>query len=121
LDLRPIYHKNDDATNAHLNLGLLAYWLVSTIRYQLKHKDIKFEWSEIVRVMNTQKCVTTLVTNQYEDTINVKRCSEPIPKVQQIYDALNFKNAPFVKKKSVVLKSELKKNDKPILQRIMDD
>ena len=25
LDLRPIYHKNDDATMAHLHLGLLAY------------------------------------------------------------------------------------------------
>lgn len=27
LDLRPIYHKNDDATMAHLHLGILAYWL----------------------------------------------------------------------------------------------
>jgi len=36
LDLRPIYHKNDDATIAHIHLGLLAYWLVNTIRYQLK-------------------------------------------------------------------------------------
>ncbi len=36
LDLRPIYHKNDDATMAHLHLGLLAYWLVNTVRYQLK-------------------------------------------------------------------------------------
>lgn len=34
LDLRPIFHKTDDASMAHLNLGLLAYWLVSTIRYQ---------------------------------------------------------------------------------------
>lgn len=25
LDLRPIYHKNDDATLAHLHLGILAY------------------------------------------------------------------------------------------------
>ena len=25
LDLRPIYHKNDDATLAHLHLGLLGY------------------------------------------------------------------------------------------------
>ena len=31
LDLRPIYHKSDDATLAHLHLGLLAYWLVNTI------------------------------------------------------------------------------------------
>ena len=36
LDLRPIYHKNDDSTMAHLHLGLLAYWLVNTIRHQLK-------------------------------------------------------------------------------------
>ena len=41
LDLRPIYHKNDDATMAHLHLGILAYWLVNTIRHQLKqHKKI---------------------------------------------------------------------------------
>lgn len=32
LDLRPIYHKNDDSTMAHLHLGLLAYWLANTIR-----------------------------------------------------------------------------------------
>ena len=38
LDLRPIYHKNDNATLAHLHLGLLGYWLVNTIRYQLKSK-----------------------------------------------------------------------------------
>ncbi|MCH7411817.1 IS1634 family transposase, partial [Belliella sp. DSM 111904] len=34
LDLRPIYHKNDDATMAHLHLGILAYWLVNTVRHQ---------------------------------------------------------------------------------------
>jgi len=32
LDLRPIYHKKDNATMAHLNLGQLAYWVVNTIR-----------------------------------------------------------------------------------------
>jgi hypothetical protein len=30
LDLRPIYHKNDDSTMAYLHLGLLAYWVVNT-------------------------------------------------------------------------------------------
>ena len=38
LDLRPIYHKSDDASMAHLNLGLMAYWLVSTILYQLNQQ-----------------------------------------------------------------------------------
>ncbi|GHV62126.1 hypothetical protein FACS1894195_3670 [Bacteroidia bacterium] len=36
LDLRPIYHKKDQSSLAHLHLGLLDYHVVSTIRYQLK-------------------------------------------------------------------------------------
>jgi hypothetical protein len=34
LDLRPVYHKTDTAAMAHLHLGLLAYWVVNTIRHQ---------------------------------------------------------------------------------------
>jgi transposase len=41
LDLRPIYHQKDKSTMAHLHLGILAYWLVNTIRYQLKQSGIK--------------------------------------------------------------------------------
>ena len=41
LDLRPIYHKKDNSTMAHLNLGLLAYWVVNTVRYQLKKTENK--------------------------------------------------------------------------------
>ncbi len=48
LDLRPIYHKTIDAPMAHLHLGLLAYWLVSTIPYQLKLQGINNCWSGIV-------------------------------------------------------------------------
>jgi len=41
LDLRPIYHKTDEATGAHIHLGLMAYWVVNTIRHQLKDKKIR--------------------------------------------------------------------------------
>jgi transposase len=63
LDLRPIYHKTDDASMTHLHLGILDYWLVATIKYQLKQKGHNHDWREIVRTMNTQKCVTTTVEN----------------------------------------------------------
>ena len=106
LDLRPIFHKRDDASLAHLHLGLLAYWLVNTIRYQLKQKGIRNDWREIVRIMNTQKCVTTLAQNKSDEIISVRRCSEPEVKAKQIYDALDYKYAPFIRKKSVVLKTE---------------
>ena len=47
LDLRPIYHKTDDASMAHLHLGLLAYWLEMCIRDssiigRLQHAAVQF-------------------------------------------------------------------------------
>ncbi len=108
LDLRPIYHKKDESTMAHLHLGLLAYWIVNTIRYQLKMKDDHTGWSEIVRIMNTQKAVTTTAQNDKEEIIQIRRCSEPNQKVIKIYDVLKYKHAPYTKKKSVVLKSEFR-------------
>ena len=77
LDLRPIYHKTDDASMAHLHLGILAYWLVATIRYQLKQKGIHSDWREIVRTMNTQKCVTTSVVNIRNEVISIRQCFRP--------------------------------------------
>jgi hypothetical protein len=80
LDLRPIYHKKDPSSMAHLHLGLLAYWVVNTIRYQLKKTDnepdkkqetdkneidtspIHFQWKEIIRIMKTQKSVLEAVS-----------------------------------------------------------
>ena len=49
LDVRPIYHKTDEAAKAHLNLAVLAYWIVSVTKYKLKMKDINVRWSEIQR------------------------------------------------------------------------
>lgn len=115
LDLRPIYHKNDDATMAHLHLGILAYWLVNTIRHQLKQQKINHNWQELVRITNTQKVVTTYGQNKDDEVIYVRRCTEPNEKVKQIYTSLNYRNYPFTKRKSVVHKSEIKKNENPRL------
>jgi hypothetical protein len=120
LDLRPIYHKNDDATMAHLHLGILAYWLVNTVRYQLKQQKINHNWQEIVRITNTQKIVTTYGQNKDDEIIYVRRCTEPNEKVKQIYNALKYKNYPFTKRKYVVHKSELKKNEHQHLKELED-
>lgn len=109
LDLRPIYHKTDEAAMAHLHLGLLAYWVVNTVRHQLKQKGIKNEWRDIVRMMNTQKLVTTTMENDCEQQIIIRQCSEPTEQVQKIYDALKYKSKPFSRKKSVVPLTEFSK------------
>ncbi|RZS95836.1 IS1634 family transposase [Cecembia calidifontis] len=116
LDLRPIYHKNDDATMAHLHLGILAYWIVNTVRYQLKQKGIKSCWGEIVRIGNTQKAITTSGKNTYDKVITTRKCTVPNKNLKEIYDILQTKYQPFTKRKSVVHKLELKKTEIPRLQ-----
>lgn len=118
LDLRPIYHKTDDAAKAHLHLGLLAYWVVNTVRYQLKQKGIKNEWRDIVRIMNTQKIVTTSMENDCQQLITIRQCSEPTEAVQKIYDTLNYKSKPFTRKKSVVPLPQSSKIEHPENQAV---
>lgn len=120
LDLRPIFHKTDDASMAHLHLGLLAYWLVCTIRYQLKLQGIHNDWSEIVRIMNTQKSVTTTVENKKGDTIQIRQCSEPTEQVKQICDKLKYSSTPLPRKKSVWHTGEILKIAEQDYQHVMD-
>lgn len=116
LDLRPIYHKTDKAAIAHLHLGLLAYWLVNTLRHQLKKEKINYCWSEIVRIANTQKIVTTSGQNSYDKIVTVRKCTQPTEKLKLIYQALNISQRPFKKQKSVVHKLTPKKNEILCLQ-----
>jgi hypothetical protein len=107
LDLRPIYHKNDTSTIAHLNLGLLAYWSVNTIRHQLKQQGFTKDWNKIKRIAHTQKVITTTGTNAAGKEIMVRKCSEPNKSLQTLQAILNIKPRPFIKLKYVVHKPEL--------------
>ena len=109
LHLRPVYHKNDEATMAHLHLGIMAYWLVNTVRHQLKSKNINSCWTEIVRIGNTQKMITTTGENTYDNLVTTRKCSEPNVNLKEIFDTLKADYRPFRKRKSVVHKPTLKK------------
>ena len=95
LNLRPIHHQKDESSDAHLFFGLLAYWIVNTIRYKLKQKGYNSYWTEIVRVMKTQKAVTTEATNALGEKVHLRQCSEPNKSTNQIYEMLNYKKMPF--------------------------
>ena len=100
--MRPVFHKTDKNVESHLFLGVLAYQVVASIRYQLKQKGITHDWRNIVRIMNTQKEVTTTMKNKKGETILIKKCSTPTVDAKRIYDALNYKHNPYFMRKSVV-------------------
>ncbi len=83
---------------AHLHLGLLAYWVVNTIRYQLKNKNVHIDWREIVRIANTQKMITTTAKNAKGNDVWIRKCSEPEEKIKELYQPLNYTFYPFTRK-----------------------
>ena len=77
--------------------GLLAYWIVNTIRYKLKKQGINNYWTEIVRKLSTQKAITTEGENPYGETVEMRLCSDPTEPAAEIYRALGYKSMPFRK------------------------
>jgi len=110
LKMRPVFHKTDENSVAHLNLAVLAYQMVHTIRYQLKAKGINHDWTHIVRIMNTQKAATVTVKDKNDQKIFIRKCTTPEPKAAEIYNALGYKHYPFVKK-SVLPENQDRKNE----------
>ena len=77
LELRPIYHQSDEKSDAPLYFGLLAYWIVNTIRYKLKQHGITLYWTEIKRILSTQKAITTEADNALGEQVEIRLCSDP--------------------------------------------
>jgi len=102
LSLRPVYHQSDENSDAHIFLGVLAYAIVQSVRYQLKANKIHHDWQNIVRIMNTQKLVTTTILDKAQQKICIRTCSRPTVGAQQIYHALKLKEAPWHRKKYVL-------------------
>jgi hypothetical protein len=101
LNLRPVHHQNDERIEAHLYLTMLAYQLVNTIRYMLKQKGFNYDWKNIVRTMSTQKIQTIKLATD-KKVIHLRKPSNPIKEVRQIYDATNCKHTKPAVKKYVV-------------------
>ena len=103
LDIWPVYHKSDEGIKAHLNLAVLAYWLVSVTKYRLKVKKYdNVRWDEIIRIASTQVLVTAELKAENGETIRVRQCTEAEEKLSNIYRMLGINPHPLGKIKSVV-------------------
>ena len=101
LSIRPVFHKKDENTIAHLFLGIMAYSIVSTVRYRLKKHGIHHDWRNLVRIMNTQKAGTITMNRKDGKKVHLRLCSKPTLGAQEIYAAMGYKMMPFHRKKFV--------------------
>lgn len=102
LNIRPIYHQKDQYIEPHIWLGIIAYQVVNYIRQTLKQNGINHSWRSIVEKMKTQKCTLISMEAKGNKRIYTKLCTRPNVEVKKMYDAMGFKDRPYVRKSKVV-------------------
>ncbi len=119
LDMRPVYHKSDGGIKAHLNLAVLAYWIVSVTKYRLKLKEYpNIRWDEIMRIAQTQVVVTAEAKTEDGGRITVRQSTEAEGQLAAIYSLLDINPNPIGKIKSQVHPKSSPKNPPPESQGV---
>ena len=114
LDIRPVYHKSDGGIKAHLNLAVLAYWIVSVTKYRLKLKEYpNIRWDEIMRIAQSQVVVTAEMNTEDGGKVSVRQSTEAEEELAQIYSLLEISPNPIGKVKSQVHPKAPPKNPPP--------
>ena len=119
LDMRPVYHKSDGGIKAHLNLAVLAYWIVSVTKYRLKLKEYpNIRWEEIMRIAQAQVVVTAEAKTEDGGRITIRQSTEAEEQLAAIYSLLDINSNPIGKIKSQVHPKSLPKNPPPESQEV---
>ena len=102
LKVRPIHHQKDKYIEPHIWLGIMAYQIVNYIRKGLKENNIDYRWTTIIEKMKSMQTSIVSMNNKENEKIYLKLCTRPTVDQQIIFDSLNFKHRPYVRKKKVV-------------------
>ena len=94
LVLRPVYHQIERRVEGHLFISVLAYYVVHTLRLQLKAKGINEAWQTIRDTLSSQVRITTTLQHRDGRAVHVRKASRPEPPQQKIYAALNLSANP---------------------------
>ena len=94
LGFRPVYHQIDRRVEGHLSISVLAYYLVHTIRLQLKAQEIEGAWETIRNILSGQVRITTTLQRRDGETVHVRKASRPEPAQQNVYSALKLSANP---------------------------
>ena len=113
LGLRPVHHKRDDTTTAHIFVTVLAYHFLAGILRKLRQNKIHYNWQSIRNILANHVRVTTTFTTEDGSTINIRNSVVPTMNQQIIYKSLNLKQQPLGR---IKIKIPLKK---PGCQAIM--
>ena len=92
--LRPLYHRKEERSDAHIFIAVLAYHLLNVIRCRLGNSGIKMQWKRLRRFLSTHVRVNTSMTTKDARRIVLRNSSVPEQFHLMIYHALGIKPNP---------------------------
>ena len=107
IGLRPIHHKRDEPTSAHIHITVLGYHILSGILKKLRSAGINLTWQSIKNVLSTHRRETVTMNSRNNRVVDVRSCTDVTKEQYDIYNALGIKQTPLGKLKA---KTAIKKN-----------
>ena len=101
LGLRPIFHRKQARSDAHLFISVLAYQFVQIIRKRLAERGIHDSWASLRKLLQVQRRVTSSFKTREGRTLNVRKASLPEPELAPLYAALALDTNPGGTKKLI--------------------
>ncbi|VAX13416.1 FIG00855313: hypothetical protein [hydrothermal vent metagenome] len=102
LGMRPIYHHKEERVSGHIFITLPAYYLVHTLRLQLKAQGIHDSRHSLRHKMENQQRVTATFQCENGRTVHLRKSTRAEPEQKQIYDALGISSQPGCSQKTWV-------------------
>ena len=102
LDIRPVYHQKDAYIEPHIWLGIIAYQVVNHISRSLRNSNITYSWTTILEKMRPMQSSIVSVNNDKNEKLYIKLCTKPTEDQKRIFNSLNFKHRPYVRKTKLV-------------------
>jgi len=94
LGFRPIHHQTELRADGHIFITVLAYHILHTIRFKLKHQGIHLSFSTIRDRLSTQVRITTTMKRKDGKMIHIRKSSRAELFHKKIYDALKIPYQP---------------------------
>jgi len=105
LGLRPNYHKNEEATMAHIFLSVLAYHMVCPLLNRLSQSGLNYQWNSLRNILSSHDRVVTSFNTQDGQCIHVRNTTRANLSQKTIYNALGIKHDPL---KNIIVKQTIK-------------
>lgn len=90
LGLRPNFHQKESRVDGHVFISVLAYHLLSWIRWKLEKAGDHREWYTIRRLLSTHSLVTTRLPLKDGRIISIRKASNPDAEQARVYSMLGI-------------------------------